>query len=91
MSEFNEWVNEKERSINSEIFNKYFKFQRPSDMLKDLYRINNNYKNKDLVNVIKSGLSDLKIETKNMSDEEKEIEKPSEIIDIVEKTLKFSK
>ena len=91
MSEFNEWGNKKERSINSEIFNKYFKFQRPSDMLKDLYRINDKYKNKGLVNVIKSGLSDLKNETENMSDEEKEIEKPSEIIDIVEKTLEFTK
>ena len=91
MSEFNEWDNKKERSINSEIFNKYFKFQRPSDMLKDLYRINDKYKNKGLVNVIKSGLSDLKNETENMSDEEKEIEKPSEIIDIVEKTLEFTK
>ena len=91
MSEFNEWDNKKERSINSEILNKYFKFQRPSDMLKDLYRINDKYKNKGLVNVIKSGLSDLKNETENMSDEEKEIEKPSEIIDIVEKTLEFTK
>ena len=29
-------------------------------MLKDLYRINDKYKKNDLVNVIKSGLSDLK-------------------------------
>ena len=60
-------------------------------MLKDLYRINDKYKNKDLVNVIKSGLTDLKNETENMSEEEKEIEKPNEIIDTVEKILEFNK
>ena len=59
-SNFNEWVNEKERGINSEIFQRCFSYQRPSDMLKDLYRINDKYKKNDLVNVIKSGLSDLK-------------------------------
>ena len=60
-------------------------------MLKDLYRINDKYKNKDLVNVIKSGLTDLKNETENMSEEEKEIEKPNEIVNIVEEILEFNK
>ena len=53
-------------------------------MLKDLYRINDKYKNNDLVNVIKSGLSNLKNAIKYISEEEKETEKPNEIIDIVE-------
>ena len=60
-------------------------------MLRDLYKINDKYKNQDLVNVIKSGLSDLKNETKNMSEEEKEIEKPNEIVNIVEEILEFNK
>ena len=60
-------------------------------MLKDLYRINDKYKNKDLVNVIKSGLTDLKNETENMSEEEKEIKKPNEIVNIVEEILEFNK
>ena len=60
-------------------------------MLKDLYRINDKYKKKDLVNVIKSGLTDLKNETENMSEEEKEIEKPNEIVNIVEEILEFNK
>ena len=34
LHEFNEWVNKKETRINSEIFQKYFSFQRLSDMLK---------------------------------------------------------
>ena len=91
MNKFNEWVNKEEIDRNSEIFQKNFKFQRPSYMLKTLYTTNDKKKNSKLVNVIKSGLSDLKNETENMSDEEKEIEKPSEIIDIVEKTLEFTK
>ena len=91
VSKFNEWVNKKETGINYELFKKYFKFQRPSDMLKDLYITNDKYKNNKLVNIIKSGLSDLKNEIEDMSEEEKENEKPSQIIDIVEKILEFNK
>ena len=89
-SNFNEWVNEKERGINHEIFQRHFKFQRSSDMLKFVYKTNNKKKNSELVNIIKSGLNDLKNEIKDMSEEEKEIEK-SEIIDIVEEILNFNK
>ena len=60
-------------------------------MLKLVYKTNNKKKNSELVNVIESGLSDLKTKIENMSEEEKEIEKPSQIIDDVEKTLKFNK
>ena len=41
--------------------------------------------------MFKTGLSDLKNEIEDMAEEEKEIEKPSEIADVVEKTLKFNK
>ena len=47
-SKFNERANEKKRDINSEIFQKYFSFQRSSDMLKGWYRTNDKYKNNDL-------------------------------------------
>ena len=60
-------------------------------MLKDLYKINYKKKNSKLVDVIKSGLSDLKNETKNMDEKEKETEKPNEIIDVVEEILEFNK
>ena len=40
-------------------------------MLKDLYKINYKKKNSKLVDVIKSGLSDLKNETKNMDEKKK--------------------
>ena len=45
-------------------------------MLKAVYKANDKKKNNKLVNVIRSGLSNLKNETKNMNEEEKEIEKP---------------
>ena len=38
-NEFNEWIIKKEADINSELFMKHFNFQRPSDMLKNLYQI----------------------------------------------------
>ena len=90
MNKFNKWVNKKETGINRELFKKHFNFQRPSDMLKTVYTANTRKKNNDLVNVIKSGLSDLKNEIENMSEKEKEIEKPNEIVDIVEKILEFN-
>ena len=37
-------------------------FQRPSDMFKLLYKTNNKKKNKELVNMIKSGIIDSKNE-----------------------------
>ena len=43
-SKFNEWFNEIETDINSKIFQKNFKFQRPSDMLKTLYTTNDKKK-----------------------------------------------
>ena len=60
-------------------------------MLKTVYNTNDKKKNNDLVIMIKSGLSDLKKEIENMSEEEKEIEKPNVIIDIVEKIIEFDK
>ena len=55
-------------------------------MFKAVYTINDKKKNNNLVSVIKRGLSDSKNEIKNMAEEEKEIEKPTEIIDVVEKS-----
>ena len=56
-------------------------------MFKLLYKTNNKKKNKEFVNMIKSRLSDLKNGIEKMSEDEIEIEKPNEILDIVEKIL----
>ena len=39
-SEFNKQITDEETDINDDLFNKYFKFQRPSDMLMLLNKTN---------------------------------------------------
>ena len=53
----------------------------------------NKEKNGDLVNVIKSGLSDLWDEIENMCENEKKKknEKPNEMVDIVQNILEFNR
>ena len=82
---------DEETDTNEKLFNRYFKFQRPSDMLMLLNKTKNKTRNNELVSVINSGLKDLKEEIKKMSEAEKEIEDPQSIVNIVEKLLKFSK
>ena len=86
LSEINKWVKEKETGINSEVFQRHFKFQRSSD----IHKTNDKNKNSKLVNLIKSGLNDFKNEIENMGEEEKEIEKPNEMVNIVEKFLSLT-
>ena len=80
-----------EKDINDEIFRKYFKVQRPSDMLVFLNRTNDAEKKNQLVNLINSGLKDLKEEMKKMFEIEIETEDRESIVNIVEKILKFNK
>ena len=51
---------------------------------------NDKEKNNELVNMINSGLKDLKEEIKKMSEAEIENEDPESIVEIVEKILKFN-
>ena len=88
---FNEWINKEETDINKELFEKHFNFQRPSSMLKYLYKPNDREKNNKLVSAINTGLQDLKEEIKEMSEEEREIEEPDKIVKIVKDILKFNK
>ena len=71
------------------MFKKCFYSSLPSSLVKKLYEAKN--ENNELVNVIKSGLIDLKEEIAKMSEKEKEIEKSNEIVNIVEEVLKFNK
>ena len=91
VSELNRQVVEKNKIINKELLKEYFRFQDLISMQIELYKTKNTGKNNKLVNVIKSGLRDFKEEIKDMGEEEKEIEQPNEIVDIVEKTLDFNK
>ena len=78
---------DKETDINDDLFNKYFKFQRPSDMLMLLNKTNDTDKNNKLVSVINSGFKDLKEEITKRSKAEIENEDPELIAEIVEKIL----
>ena len=73
------------------MFKNYFKFESPTALTEQLYKIKNKNKNDELVNVMKSGLIDLKDEIEKMSKEEKKIKKPNEIVNIVEEILEFNR
>ena len=60
-------------------------------MAKTLSETNIKKKNIALVNVIHSRLKDLKKQITNMSEENKEIENPDKIIDIVEEIIVYNK
>ena len=70
--EFIENIENKSKTINYNLFKDYFKFQSPSALTKQLYKIKNKNKSNELVNVTESGLIDLKNEIKKMSKREKE-------------------
>ena len=55
-----------------------------------LYNTNDKEKNNTFVDIIKSGMSDLKDEIKKMSEDEIKTEKPYKIVDIIEKILNFN-
>ena len=71
MNKFNDWVNKEETDIINELFKKHLKFQRHSDMLQLLYTTEDKTENNKLVNVINSGLEDLRKEISKMSKDEK--------------------
>ena len=87
-----EWMIKKEKApINNELFEKHFKVQKLIVMYKVLYETNGKEKNSKLVNIFHSGLEDLEKEIKEMSEEEREIEKPCNIVKVVKKILEINK
>ena len=60
-------------------------------MEKTLFETKNKKKNIVLVDVIKSGLKDLKEDIANMSEKEKKLKKTNEILKIVKEILGFNK
>ena len=71
------------------MFKKHFKFVAP--IAKKLFETKDKNKCNKLVNVINSGLIDLKYELEKMSKKEIEIEKPDKILKIAEEILNFNK
>ena len=82
----------KERDISDELVRKHFLVQDLGDLLEKIKKLKNNpEKNKIKVNLINSGLRDLKKEIENMSEEEKETKNPNGIIDVVENILEINR
>ena len=85
-------INLKERDINDEVVRKHFLVQDLGDLLKKMKKLKNNPdKNKIQASLINSGLRDLKEEVEEMSEQEKEIEKPNETVNIVEMIREFNR
>ena len=59
--------------------------------VKQFYKIKDKKKNNKLVNVIDSGLSDLKDKIKKMSEHEKKIEQPDKVLKTAKEILDFNK
>ena len=91
MITLNKWIVNEEENINKELFTKHFKCQSPSEMFKSIYQTKDKEKNNTMVNLIKSGLKDLKGEIKKMSGAEKKIKDPQLVVEIVGDFLKFNK
>ena len=72
------------------IISKTFQFNRSSEISKSVYNMNNKDKNSHLINVIKSGLSDLKKEIEKMGEDEKRIEELDKMVNIVVKIILFN-
>ena len=82
----------KERKINRERVKKYFYNDDLGNLLQNFKKSKNNLKrNNAQVNMMNSGLKDLKEVIKNMNEEEKKIEKPNEIVNVVEDILQFNR
>ena len=60
-------------------------------MLNVVYSANNQKKNNDLINVIKSELSGLKNEIEERSEDENQIKQADKIVDIAERILEFNR
>ena len=83
-------INDELKNENDELVIKHFSVQDLGALLNKLKRLKNGEENKTLVNLIRSGLRDLKEEIEDMDKYKIEIEKPNEIVDIVEKILEFN-
>ena len=90
-NKFFKYVENESKGINYELFKDYFYSSVPSTLAKKLYETKDKKENNELVNVIKSGIIDLKDEIKKMSKEEIENEKLDKILKIVEEILEFNR
>ena len=88
----NRLIDTKTRNINDELVRKYFLVQDHGSLLEKLLRLRNNpERNKIQVDLINSGLKNLKKEIGDMSKEEIKIGNPNQTVNLVEKILAFNR
>ena len=88
---FFNYIEDESKGISYELFEKHFHFVSLIILAKKLYKIKNEKENNELVNVVKSGIIDLKYEIKKMSETKKRNEKPDKTFEIVEEILEFNR
>ena len=86
-----EYVENKSKIIDYNLFKKYFNFKVPSALAKKLFETKDKKRNNELVELIRARWSNLQDEIKKMSEDEKETEKPDKILEIVEEILIFNR
>ena len=86
----NRLIDARTRDTNDELVRKYVLVQDLGNLLGKLQK-NNSERNKIQIGLINSGLKDLKTEIEGMSEEEKDILNPNEIINLVENILEFNR
>ena len=89
--EFIKYIEDKSKTIDYNLFKKYFNFEVPSALAKKLFETKDKKENNELVELIRVRWSNLKDEIGKMSEDEKETEKPDKILEIVEEILIFNR
>ena len=88
---FFEYIENKPKTIDYNLFKEYFRFEVPSALAKKLYETKDKKKNNDLVELITVKWSNLKDEIEKIFEDRKETEKPDKILEIVEEILIFNR
>ena len=70
---FFEYIENELKGINYDLFRKYFNFETPIQLTKNLFEIKNKNKNNDFVEELKNIWSKLNDEIEEMSDDEKKL------------------
>ena len=87
---FFESAENESKDINYDLMENYFGLVAPTVLAKELFETKDKNKNSELVELIKVRWSNLKDETKKMSEKEIENEKPDKILKTVEEILDFN-
>ena len=85
------FIEKESKNINNDLFKKHFDYSTPVDLTKKLLRIKDANKNNKYVEKIKNRWNNLKDEIKEMSKEEIKIEKPNEMLKIIDNIIDFNK